>query len=33
MGTKIIKDTALKDKILGGVKSEIARLERIYNKS
>jgi len=32
METKIIKDTALKDKILGGVKSEIARLDGIYDK-
>ena len=32
MKTKILKDVTLKDKILGGVKSEIARLEEIHNK-
>ena len=32
MEAKIIKDVALKDKILGEVKSEIIRLEEIHNK-
>ncbi len=32
METKIIKDTALKDKILGNIKSEIIRLEKKHDK-